>query len=149
MNKHTSTSTVVADLWALERPDDSDSTSTWDDDGTSALDASHEEACSLLDEGCADESYWEDETAADAWLARFLGGTSARTITVEWLPALPRLVEFLGKEGCAILRYLDIWDTLNGQGEEIAGYQEIITSIMQFPDLLHLRLKRRRNSHLL
>jgi hypothetical protein len=56
---------------------DSDSTSTWDDDGTSASDASDEEACSLPDEGCADEGYWEDETAADAWLARFPGGTSA------------------------------------------------------------------------
>jgi hypothetical protein len=204
---------------------DSDSTGTWDEDGTSASDDSDEEACSLPDEGCADEGYWEDETAADAWLARFPGGTSAlypqlflvkprggkvvtptrhpdrtnsllhlpseirnriyihyfdgdeevrhpkesyaafqnhegiamqrillgsenvelkfwlstallqtsrqlrheamfilfsnRAITVEWLPALPRLVEFLGKEGCAMVRYLDIWDTLNVQGEEL------------------------------
>ncbi|PMD61955.1 uncharacterized protein K444DRAFT_611171 [Hyaloscypha bicolor E] len=225
---------------------DSDSTGTWDDEGTSASEDSDEEACSLPDEGCADEGYWEDETAADAWLARFPGGISAlypqlflvkprggkvvtltrypdrtdsllhlppeirnriyihyfdrdeevrrpkesyapfqnrdgiamqrillgsenvelkfwlstallqtsrqlrheamfilfsnRVITIEWLPALPRLVKFLGKEGCAMVRYLDIWDTLNVQGEDIAGYREIITSIMQFPGLLHLRI---------
>jgi hypothetical protein len=224
-------------------PEDSDP--AWDD-GTSASDDSDEEACSLTNEGCADEGYWDDETDADAWLARFPGGTSAlypqlflvkprggkvvtptrypdrtdsflhlpseirnriylhyfdgdeevrrpkesyapfqnregiamqrillgsenvelkfwlstallqtsrqlrheamfilfsnRAITVEWLPALPRLVEFLGKKGCAMVRYLDIWDTLNVQGEDIAGYKEIITSIMQFPDLLHLRI---------
>lgn len=225
---------------------DSDSTGTWNDDGTSASDDSDEEASSFPDDGCADEEYWEDEAAADSWLARFPGGTSAlypqlflvkprggkvvtltrypdrtdsllhlpseirnriykhyfdgdedarhpeesytsfqnrdgiamqrillssenvelkfylsmallqtsrqlryeamsilfsnHVITVEWLPALPRLVEFLGKEGCAMVRYLDIWDTLNVQGEDIAGYREIVTSIMQFPDLLHLRI---------
>ncbi|MCJ1386165.1 hypothetical protein MMC17_009291 [Xylographa soralifera] len=36
-----------------------------------------------------------------------------RVITVEWLPLLPRIVEFLGKKGCAMVRYLDIWDTLD------------------------------------
>ncbi|KAN0095145.1 hypothetical protein V8E51_015856 [Hyaloscypha variabilis] len=224
---------------------DSDSTGTWDDNGTSSDDGD-EEACSFPDEGCADEGYWEDEAAADAWLARFPGGTSAlypqlflvkprggkvltptrypdrtesllhlpseirnriykhyfdvdeevrrpkenyapfqnrdgiemqrivlgsenvelkfwlstallqtsrqlrheamfilfgnRAITVEWLPALPRLVEFLGKEGCAMVQYLDIWDTLNAQGEDIAGYRKIITSIMRLPGLLHLRI---------
>jgi hypothetical protein len=229
-------------------PDDSDSesTGTWYSDSTSASDDSDEEACSLSDDGCADEGYWEDEAAADAWLARFPGGISAlypqlflvkprggkvvtptrypdrndsllhlpseirnriythyfdrdeeerhpkesyapfhnrdgvamqrirlgtenmelkfwlstallqasrqlrheamfilfsnRAITVEWLPALPRLVKFLGKEGCAMVRYLDVWDALNVQGEDIAGYREIITSIIQFPGLLHLRI---------
>ncbi len=40
-------------------PEKSDSTGTWDDNGTSASDDGEEEACSLPDEGCADEGYWK------------------------------------------------------------------------------------------
>jgi hypothetical protein len=65
---------------------------------------------------------------------------SNRVITVEWLPILPRFVEFLGEEGCVMVRYLDIWDTLNLQGDNNAGYRDIITSIMHFSGLQHLRI---------
>lgn len=208
-------------------------------------DSDEDEVDSLADEGCADEAYWEDDTAADAWLARFPGGTSVlyprlfvvkprggkvltpsrypnndsllrlpseirnriyrhyfdrdeeakrpeerhapfrdregiemqriclssenvelkfwlstallqtsrqlrfeamfiffsnRVFTVEWLPVLPRFVEFPGKEGCAMVRYLDIWDTLNFQGDDNAGYRDFITSIMHFSGIQHLRI---------
>jgi len=36
-----------------------------------------------------------------------------------------------------MVRYLDIWDTLNSQGDHNAVYRNIITSIMQFPRLQH------------
>jgi hypothetical protein len=65
---------------------------------------------------------------------------SNRVITVEWLLVLPRFIEFLGKEGCAMVRYLDIWDTLNLQGDNSAGYRDIITSIVHFSRLQHLRI---------
>jgi len=198
----------------------------------------------LANEGCADEAYWEDDRAVDAWLARFPGGTSAlypqlfivkqrrgkvltpprypnadsllrlppeirnriyrhyfdrdevkhpeesyapfhnregkampriclgsdfvelkfwlstallqtsrqlrreamsilfgsRVLTVEWLPLLPRFVKFLGMEGCAMIRYLDVWDTLNLQGENKNGYRDIITSVMHLSSLQHLRI---------
>lgn len=229
----------------LPQPDQSDldidSSGTWNDDGSSADDS--DEECSL-DEGCADEEFWEDETATNAWLARFPGGTSGlypqlflvkprgkvvtqprypdttsllhlpseirnriykhyfdtdeetirpeenyapfhnrdgvgmqrivlgsdnvelkfwlstalmqtsrqlrheatyilfsnRVITVEWLPALQRLAKFLGKEGCGMVRYLDIWDILDVKGEDVTGYRETINSIRQFPGVLHLRI---------
>jgi hypothetical protein len=233
-----------------DTPNDTRSISEADSTGSWGSEASNEDSDegavdSLADEGCADEAYWEEETAADAWLARFPGGTSVlypqlfvvkprrgkvltpprypnnnfllhlpseirnriyryyfdrdeevkrpeerhapfrdregiemqriclsseyvelkfwlstallqtsrqlrfeamfvlfsnRVITVEWLPALPRFVEFLGKEGCAMVRYLDIWDTLNLQGDDNAGYRDIITSIMHFSGLQHLRI---------
>ena len=225
-------------------PDDSrsmseaGSTDTWGSGSEASTEGSDEgEVDWLADEGWVDEEYWEEDTAADALLARFLGGTSLpypqlfvvkacdgkvlsrypntnslldlppeirnriykhyfdrvekakhpeemyapfrdregvekpricvgsenvelkfwlstallqtsrqlrseamviffinRVITVEWLPVLPRLIEFLGKEGCAMVRYLDIWDTLNFRA---AG---ILTSIMHFPGLQHLRI---------
>jgi hypothetical protein len=65
---------------------------------------------------------------------------SNRVITVEWLPVLPRLVDFLGKESCTMVRYLDIWDTLNLQADDNARYRDIITSIMYFSGLQHLRI---------
>lgn len=232
-------------------PDDSSSiseagsTSSWWGSETSNEACDEREMDSLADEGCADEAYWEEDTAVDPWLARFLGGTSVlypqlfvvkprggmvhtpsrypnndsllhlpseirnriyrhyfdrdeevkrpkemhapfrdregiemqriclgssfvelkfwlstallqtsrqlrfeamsiffrnRVITVEWLPVLPRFVEFLGKEGCAMVRYLDIWDALNIQGYNNAGYRDIVTSIMHFSGLQHLRI---------
>ncbi|KAF8850849.1 hypothetical protein BDZ45DRAFT_751283 [Acephala macrosclerotiorum] len=233
-----------------DAPDDSRSISEAGSTGSWGSEASNEdsdecEVDSLADEGCADGAYWEEDTAADAWLARFPGGTSVlypqlfvvkprggkvltpsrypnndfllhlpseirnriyrhyfdrdeevkrpeerhvpfrdregiemqriclssenvelkfwlstallqtsrqlrfeamfiffsnRVITVEWLPVLPRFVEFLGKEGCAMVRYLDIWDTLNHQGDDNAGYRDIITSIMHFSGLQRLRI---------
>ena len=63
-----------------------------------------------------------------------------RVITVEWLPVLPRFVEFLGKKGCFMVRYLDIWDTLNFQGHESDRYRDIIMSISHFSRLQHLRI---------
>jgi hypothetical protein len=65
---------------------------------------------------------------------------SNRVITVEWLPALPRLVKFLGKKGCAMLWYLDIWDTLDLKQEHKGEYCDIIASISHFPRLQHLRI---------
>lgn len=65
---------------------------------------------------------------------------SSRVITVEWLYALPRLVEFLGKQGCAMVRYLDIVDSLNFRCHDRTGYRDILTSIMNFPHLEHLRI---------
>ena len=62
-----------------------------------------------------------------------------RVITVEWLPALPRFVEFLGKKGCAMVRYLDVWDTLNLQAHD-SRYRDIITTISHFSRLQHLRI---------
>ena len=61
-------------------------------------------------------------------------------ITVEWLPVLPRIVEFLGKKGCTMVRYLDIWDTLDLQGHESDRYRDIILSISRFSRLQHLRI---------
>ncbi|CZR56437.1 uncharacterized protein PAC_06325 [Phialocephala subalpina] len=233
-----------------DAPDDSrsiseaGSTCSWGSEASSE-DSDEGEIDSLADEGCADKAYWEEDTAADAWLARFPGGTSVlypqlfvvkprggkvltqsrypsnvsllhlpseirnriyrhyfdrdeevkrpeeryapfldrdgidmqriclssevvelkfwlstallqtsrqlrfeamfiffsnRVITVEWLPVLPRFVEFLGKEGCAMVCYLDIWDTLDLQGDDNAGYRDIITSLMHFSGLQHLRI---------
>jgi hypothetical protein len=65
---------------------------------------------------------------------------SSRVITVEWLPAIPRFVEFLGKEGCAMVRYLDIWDTLNLSWDNKAEYRDILASVMHFSGLQHLRI---------
>jgi hypothetical protein len=65
---------------------------------------------------------------------------SNRVITAEWLPALPQFVKFLGKEGCAMVRYLDVWDTLNLQGSDNAIYQDIIASIVHLSGLQHLRI---------
>jgi hypothetical protein len=216
----------------------------WDSEASTG-DSDDGEVDSLADDGCADEAYREEDTAADAWLARFPGGTSLlypqlfvvkprggkvftpsrypnntsllhlppeirnriyrhyfdsfeeakhpeemhapfrdregtemqriclgsenvelkfwlsnallqtsrqlrseamviffinRVITVEWLPALPRLVEFLGKEGCAMVRYLDIWDTMNLQVDDNPGYRDILTSIVHFSCLQHFRI---------
>ena len=216
----------------------------WDSEASTG-DSDDGEVDSLADDGCADEAYREEDTAADAWLAKFPGGTSLlypqlfvvkprgrkvltpsrypnntsllhlpaeirnriyghyfdsveeakhpeeihapfrdregtemqriclgsenvelkfwlsnallqtsrqlrseamviffinRVITVEWLPALPRLVKFLGKEGCAMVHYLDIWDTLNLQGDDNAGYRDVLTSIMHLSCLQHLRI---------
>jgi len=63
-----------------------------------------------------------------------------RAITVEWLPALPRLLKFLGKQGCALVRYLDIYDSFDVKGYDVAGYRKVITKIAQLPGLLHLRI---------
>ncbi|MCJ1471533.1 hypothetical protein MMC13_000173 [Lambiella insularis] len=63
-----------------------------------------------------------------------------RVITVEWLPLLPRFVEFLGRKGCAMVRYLDIWDILNLQGHQKDEYRDIIKSVSQFSHLRHLRI---------
>jgi hypothetical protein len=63
-----------------------------------------------------------------------------RIITVEWLPVLPRFVEFLGKEGCDMVRYLDIWDTLNLQEVESDRYRDILMSILHFSHIQHLRI---------
>ncbi|KAE8446031.1 hypothetical protein EG329_012539 [Mollisiaceae sp. DMI_Dod_QoI] len=220
------------------------STDTWGSEASNE-ESDEGEVDLFEDEGCADEAFWEDDTAANAWLARFPGGTSvlyphlflvkprdgrvltpprypnndtllhlpseirnriythyfdeveevkhseerhapfrdregiemqricigsdnvelkfwlstallqtsrqlrfeamsvlfgSRVITVEWLPVLPRLVKFLAKEGCAMVRYLDIWDTLNLQEEDNAVYRDIITSIRHFPGLQHLRI---------
>jgi hypothetical protein len=63
-----------------------------------------------------------------------------RVFTVDWLLVLPRFVEFLGKEGCAMVRYLDIWDTLNLQGDESRRYRDVLRSISHFSHLQHLRI---------
>ena len=65
---------------------------------------------------------------------------SRRVFTVEWLPALPRFVQFLGAKGCAMVRYIDIWDSMDFQGEDNAIYQYFITSITQFSSIRHLRI---------
>ena len=39
-----------------------------------------------------------------------------------------------------MVRYLDIWDTLNLQGADNTGYRDILTSIMHFSGLQHLRI---------
>lgn len=239
-------SDTLDDSRSMSEANSTDSTDTWGwGSEVSTEDSDECEVDSLADEGCADETYWVEDTAADAWLARFPGGTSLlypqlfvvkpyggkvltpsrypntnsllhlppeirnriyrhyfdsveeakhpeemhapfrdregtemqriclgsenvelkfwlstallqtsrqlrseamviffinRVITVEWLPVLPRLVEFLGKEGCAMVRYLDIWDTLNLQGADYAGYRKILTSVMHFSCLQHLRI---------
>jgi hypothetical protein len=61
-------------------------------------------------------------------------------LTVDWLPVLPRVVEFLGRDGCAMVRNLDLWDPLSIQSHESASYRDIIASISHFPDLRHLRI---------
>ena len=63
-----------------------------------------------------------------------------RVFIVEWLPALPRFVSFLGMKGCAMVRYLNVWDTLNVRGHEFDKYRDIITNVSHFPSLQHLRL---------
>ena len=63
-----------------------------------------------------------------------------RVITVEWLPVLPRFMDFLGKEGCAMIHYLEILDSLNVQGDDNARYQDIVKSISHLPRLQHLRI---------
>jgi hypothetical protein len=63
-----------------------------------------------------------------------------RVFTVEWLSLLPRFVGFLGKEGYAMVRYLDVWDELNLQGDDRDGYQAMIKSISHLSCLWHLRI---------
>ena len=63
-----------------------------------------------------------------------------RVITVHWLPALPRFVKFLGNEGCAMVRYLDIWDSLDLQGSQSDLYRDIVMTISHFSHLQHLRI---------
>jgi hypothetical protein len=61
-------------------------------------------------------------------------------ITVEWLLVLPKFVNFLGRDGLALVRYLDLWDTLNLQEFEKDKYQDILRSIVFFPCVQHLRI---------
>jgi hypothetical protein len=63
-----------------------------------------------------------------------------RVFTVEWLSVLPRFVGFLGTKGCAMVRYLDVWDELNLQGHDPDEYQAMIKSISHFSCLRHLRI---------
>jgi len=63
-----------------------------------------------------------------------------RVFTVEWLSLLPRFMGFLGKEGCAMVRYLDVWDELNLQGNDRDGYKAMIKSISHLSCLWHLRI---------
>lgn len=228
---------------------DSESSGTWASTSeASSEDGDEDDVESLADERCADEAFWEENRAADSWLARFQGGTSllypqlfviapsrdqvqtpirypnrtsllqlpseirnriyrhyfeghegyeelrhsgegyapfrdregiamqriclgsshielsfwlstailqtsrqlrfeampilfgSRVITVEWLHVLPRVVEFLGREGCTLVRYLDIWDTLNLQEDNKDIYQDAIGSAIHFTGLQHLRI---------
>lgn len=63
-----------------------------------------------------------------------------RAFVVDWLPLLPRFVGFLGKEGCAMVRYLDVWDDLNFQSDHRDGYRAIIKSISHLSRLRNLRI---------
>lgn len=64
-----------------------------------------------------------------------------RVMTVDWLPALARFVDFMGKQGCDMVYYLDIWDFLNERGEgDGAVYRDIIANVMHFSRLQHLRI---------
>jgi hypothetical protein len=63
-----------------------------------------------------------------------------RVFTVEWLQVLPRFVEFLGQDGCAMVRYVDILDTFNLHGDNNEMYMSLIANLSQFPHLHHLRI---------
>lgn len=60
--------------------------------------------------------------------------------TVEWLPCLPRFVNFWGEAGCAMVRYLEILDTLNSRMIDLENYNTRVTSASHFHRLRHLRI---------
>jgi hypothetical protein len=60
--------------------------------------------------------------------------------TVDWLLALPRFVMFLGREGCAMVRYMDVWDHLGFQSVESCRYQKIIANLTHMPHIQHVRI---------
>jgi hypothetical protein len=78
----------------------------------------------------------------------FLG---ARVFTTDHLKVIPRFADFLGSAGCAMVRFLDLWDHDDMQSWqhprharerpfESLQYQSVITSLHKFPRLQHLRL---------
>jgi len=62
------------------------------------------------------------------------------SIQIDWLIALPRLVNFLGKEGCLMVHYLDIWDSFNYQHCDKSLYRDALRIVAKFPRLQHLRI---------
>ncbi|KAF2665896.1 hypothetical protein BT63DRAFT_43424 [Microthyrium microscopicum] len=68
-----------------------------------------------------------------------------RAFTLDYLPALPYFVDFLGPSGCQMVSYLDIWDSLNLKDMELSpGRQQKfkyqIKDFDMFPSLQHLRI---------
>lgn len=57
---------------ASDESSDAESTGTWG----RGSEASYEDSDEGEVDSLADEEYWEEDATADAWLARFLGGTS-------------------------------------------------------------------------
>jgi hypothetical protein len=75
----------------------------------------------------------------------FLG---SRIFTTEWFTVIPRFIDFLGKEGCAAIRYIDLWGaTVAAESprarfrlDESGRWAPMLASLKRFPRLKHLRI---------
>ena len=67
----------------------------------------------------------------------------SHVFTTDYIKVIPRFVDFIGKEGCAWIRYLDLFDhdaMKRAAFNADEGYTKIIASLLHFPRLRHLRI---------